>query len=124
MLKYVKDALIQFNHAVPPPPTGPTSPTHQTKIGQKIQYTEQEDTYLPLTAANKNILHEVLGVSLYYGRAFDSTILVALGTLATQQAAPTEITLRNVNHFLDYAASHPGASITFNARDMFLAGHS
>ena len=51
-------------------------------------------------------------------------MLPALGTLATQQASPTENTLIKIKQFLDYAATHPDAIVTYNASDMVLAGHS
>ena len=89
-----------------------------------MQYTKEEDSSHPLTAAKKKLVQEVLGVFLYYGRAIDSTTLTALVTLATQQAAPTENTMKNVHQFLDYAATHPDAIITFHSSKMVLAGHS
>jgi len=39
-----------------------------------------------LDAADHLCVQEVIGVLLYYARAVDSTLLTALGTLATQQA--------------------------------------
>ena len=64
-----------------------------------MQYTEEEDTSPPLTAANNKLVQEVLGVFLYYGQAIDITMITALGTLATQKSAPTETTLRNFHNF-------------------------
>ena len=32
--------------------------------------------------------------------------------------------MKKVKQFLDYAATHPDASITYHASDMVLAGHS
>ena len=51
-------------------------------------------------------------------------MLPALGSIATQQANPTKNTMKNVKHFLDYAASHPDAIITYRASDIVLAAHS
>ena len=99
MMKYVKEALIRFNHAVPFRPQYQPHPHIKLKYGQKMQYTEEEDTSPPLTAANKKLVQEVLGVFLYYGRAIDITMITALGTLATQKSAPTETTLRNFHNF-------------------------
>ena len=61
---------------------------------------------------------------LYYARAVDATMLTALGSIATQQANPTENTMTKVQQFLDYAATHPDAIVTYRASDMILAGHS
>jgi hypothetical protein len=51
-------------------------------------------------------------------------MLPALGSLATQQANPTQNTKKLVHQFLDYAATHPDAIITYQASNMVLAGHS
>ena len=51
-------------------------------------------------------------------------MLTALGSLATQQANPTETTLAQIHQFLDYALSHPNAGVTHRASDMVLAAHS
>ena len=40
-------------------------------------------------------------------------MLPALVSLATQQAAPTENTMTLAKTFLDYAATHPDAIITY-----------
>lgn len=61
---------------------------------------------------------------LYYARAVDCTILTALGSLATQQANPTQKTLQHVKHFLDYAMTHQDAIITYRSSNMILATHS
>jgi hypothetical protein len=51
-------------------------------------------------------------------------MLAALGSIATQQAHPTENTMKKLRNFLDYASTHPDAIVTYHARDMVLAGHS
>jgi hypothetical protein len=47
-------------------------------------------------------------------------MLVTLGTLATQQAAPTVATLRAITHLLNYCATNPEATIRYWASDMIL----
>ena len=51
-------------------------------------------------------------------------MLAALGSLASEQASPTENTMKKVLLFLEYAATHPDAVVTFHASDMTLAVHS
>ena len=51
-------------------------------------------------------------------------MLPALGSISTQQAAPTENTMTLAKTFLDCAATHPGAIITYHASDMVLLAHS
>ena len=47
-------------------------------------------------------------------------MLPALGSLATQQDAPTENTMTLAKQFLNYSATHPNAIITFHDSDMVL----
>ena len=51
-------------------------------------------------------------------------ILTALGSLATQQAAPTENIMQKVKQFLDYAATHPNAIVTYKTSNTVLEIHS
>ena len=51
-------------------------------------------------------------------------ILLALNNTATQQAKPTESTMKLVHQLLDYMATHPKAIIRFRASDMILNIHS
>jgi hypothetical protein len=44
--------------------------------------------------------------------------------LATQQASPQKNTMKKIKQFLDFAAMHPDAVVTYHASDMVLAGHS
>ena len=45
------------------------------------------------------------GTFLYYARSVDSTMLAALSALASEQAIPTENTMKKVLLFLDYSES-------------------
>ena len=45
-------------------------------------------------------------------------MLVALSAIAVSQSAPTEHTLEKTLFFLDYAATHPDAILTYCANNM------
>ena len=77
-----------------------------------------------LDAKGKLRVQQVVGSFLYYARAVDLTILSSLSKIASQQANPTENTMKKVNHFLDYMASNPDALVRFYASDMVLNCHS
>jgi hypothetical protein len=49
---------------------------------------------------------------------------MALSDIATQQAAPTENTRKQVELFLDYMWTHPNAKICYCASDMIHNVHS
>ncbi len=61
---------------------------------------------------------------LYYARCVDSTMLPALGMLATQQATPTKNTIKKIKQFLDYASTNLDEVVTYHASNMVLAGYS
>jgi hypothetical protein len=65
-------------------------------------------------------MQEVLGTLLYYAPAIDSTILVPISTLASQQAHGTNATMIALTQLLNYAATNPEATILYSASDMVL----
>ena len=65
-----------------------------------------------------------MGTLLYYARAVDATMLLALGTITAQQASATQATSRYVTHLLDYYHTHPDAKVSYHASDMIMHIHS
>ena len=51
-------------------------------------------------------------------------MLTALSAIASAQANPTQETMKKCKKFLNYAATHPDAVLTYRASDMVLACHS
>jgi hypothetical protein len=124
MPEYVERALAQFNH---PAPDKPHHQPHQHSIstyGATVQYAKSEDTSQRLSPAENKYIQEVIGVFLYYGRAVDSTMLTALSAIASAQAKPTEETMTHCKQFLDYAATHQDAILTYKSSNMVLVVHS
>ena len=89
-----------------------------------MQYAKPEDTSQRLFPSEKKYIQDVIGTFLYYGRAVDSTMLTALSAIASAQAEPTEETMTRCKQFLDYAATHQDAILTYKASDMVLVVHS
>ena len=89
---YIAKALARFEH--PQPNRAQHSPykCNTPQYGAKTQLTEHPDTTHPLHAKDTKRLQEIIGTLLYYGRAVDSTMLVALGTLASAQTQGTQAT--------------------------------
>mgnify|MGYP000691396941 CR=1 FL=1 len=82
------------------------------------------DTSPPLDSPASTRIREIVGVFLYYARAIDNTMLVALGTIALQQASATESTAHAYIDLLNYAATHPECIEKFFASDMVLFNHT
>ena len=124
MPDYVPDALTRFKRERPR--KFQNAPHTSTPIiyGAKQQFAKEEIESEKLDDDGKLFVQQVLGTFLYYGRAVDSTMLVALSSIATDQASPTQATLKKVDQFLDYAASQVFAIVTYHASDMVMAIHS
>ena len=121
---YVDKALVRFNHQRPSKPQHQPHPHLPIVYGAKQQTSQPEDTSPKLNKEQTKFVQEVTGVFLYYARAVDSTMLVALSAIAAEQGNPTENTLAKVKQFLDYAATHPEAVVTYKKSNMVLAVHS
>ena len=87
---YVDKALARFQHPAPRKQQHSPFPWTQPTYGAKTQYTADEDLSTPLTAPEVKKLQQVIGTFLYYARAIDCTMLVALGSLAAQQTTATQ----------------------------------
>eukprot|EP00804_Cyclotella_cryptica_P000181 CCRYP_017464-RA/>CCRYP_017464-RA protein AED:0.35 eAED:0.34 QI:0/0/0/1/0/0/3/0/357 len=117
---YCKKAGHRFHHPVPIKPQHQPYPHTPRTYGAKQQFVDTSDDSALLSNTDKTFIQEVIGVFLYYARAVDCTMLPALGSLATQQSAPTQNTMSKVHQFLDYAMTHPDAMITYRASNMIL----
>jgi len=66
---------------------------------------------------------KIVGSILYYARAVDMTVLMALSTIASKQMKGTEQTMEKALQVLDYLTTHPDAMIHFHATDMVMNIH-
>ena len=69
-------------------------------------------------------IQEIVGSLLYYARAVDNKLFVALSAIAACQAKSTIATEIAVNHLLDYVETYPNDGIIYRASNMILATHS
>lgn len=121
---YVEKALARFQSPAPKRPQHSPHAWTAPNYGTAVQYTAAEDTSAPLDASGITRLQEIIGTLLFYARAVDSTMLVALGSLASAQSKGTQATAQAATQLLNYAATHPDASVCFRASQMGLHAHS
>ena len=121
---YVKKQLQKYNHPTPTKPQDSPFPVPPTRFGKDAQKPLPVDTSPKLDKKDKKFNQQVTGSFLFYGRAVDTTILMSLSTIASQQSDPTELTTKHTKHFLDYMATHPNAKIRYCKSDMILNIHS
>jgi hypothetical protein len=111
MPNYIANALHKFQHANPAKPQESPLAWTAPAYGATTQLTPPPDDLPPLDAAGTTRLQEIIGTLLYYARAVDPTMLVALGTLASAQANRTKATVTAVTQLLNCCATHPDAVI-------------
>jgi hypothetical protein len=66
----------------------------------------------------------VLDTLLFYARAIDSTLLTAIGELATEQLTGIAATMAKLSQLLNYCATNPYATVCFTTSGMLLAVES
>ena len=121
---YIEKKLSKYNHSIPKRPQHAPYPCAPKTYGKSAQDPIATDNSPP--AGQEGITHvqKVVGSILYYARSVDSTPLVALNTLASEQAHTTEKTIKNMKHMLDYLATNPNATVRFYPSDMMFVGLS
>ena len=122
-MPYLQKALRQFNNIVPTKHEDSPYPHVEPKYGDKQQFAEY-DTSAPVGKEEQKHVQRVTGKFNWYARGVDSTMLTPISALTAQQAKPTQATMKQVQRFLDYAATQAPAVLTYRASDMILAIHS
>ena len=78
----------------------------------------------PLNTEWVKRIQAIVGAGLFYGRAVDNKLLVALNTIGTQQATATEATNDAITQLLDCMATYPDDGIVYYSSNMVLAAHT
>jgi hypothetical protein len=121
---YVAKALHHFQHPTPNQPYHSPAKWTAPQYGAKVQLTAPADLTEPMSNQQTTTLRQVVGKFLFYARAVDPTMLEPLNELATAQSKGTQETAKAMTPFLNYCATHPDATIRYQACDMILHIHS
>jgi len=117
---YVERALTRFGVQAPKHPQHSPHSWVAPSYGSGAQYDPIIADSAPLAPTGIKRLQEIIGVLLYYARMVDSTMLVALGTLAAAQSQGTQATMDAAMQLLNYAATHPNARIEYRKSEMIM----
>ena len=79
-----------------------------------------EDTSDLLSPKEVTHIQRIVGSFMYYARAIDNTVHVAINNIGTSQAKPTKKTNDQVIMLMDYLFNHPDEKIRYHASDMQL----
>ena len=122
---YIKKLLLKYKHCMP------TKPQHCPYAPAPKQYGAKANSPLPVDISPKlspkeiKEIQRVIGSILYYARAVDITVLMALSSIAIKQSEQgTTNTMEKAKQLLDYLATYPDATILFRASDMIMNVHS
>ena len=121
---YIEKALLRFGVIPPKQPQHSPHAWIAPIYGAAAQLVPPTDDIAPLDAAGKTRLKKIIGTLLFYARSVDSSLLVALGSLASAKFRGTVATARAATQLLDYCATHPDATVRYHASDMILHIHS
>jgi len=124
MPQYIIKALAKYNHKFPK--KFQHAPYKWTKplYGKRVQMIHPEKTLPVLTKKETQVVQSKVGTFLYYARAVDPAILVALNDISGEQANPTNTTQKDLAMLMDFLACHPNATIRFIAGPMQLCVES
>ena len=79
----------------------------------KVQQAPEEDSYPALDEVGVHRLQMIVGALLYYSRAVNNKLLVALSAIGEHQASATEKMQKAINHLLDYCTKYPDDGIVY-----------
>jgi hypothetical protein len=117
---YIKKLLQKYKHKMT------INPQHCPYTPALKQYGAEAQAPIPADISpklsNKEIkeIQRIVGSILYYARAVNITVLMALSSIASEQTRGTTNTMAKAKQLLDYLATHPDATIRFRASDMVL----
>jgi hypothetical protein len=120
---YIENLLIKFKHPRPSKPRLSLYKCIPISYGAKAQLTPKADASERLDKHRKHRIQEILGSLLYYARAVDNKLLVALSAITAHQSYATIATEHAVHLLLDYAATYPADGIVYRSSDMILCTH-
>jgi hypothetical protein len=104
MLGYIKKKLQEYEHVMLKKlQTCPYSPEPK-QFGTEAQAPLPPDSSPTLDKKGIKRVQQIVGSILYYARAVDMTVLMALSSIAMDQTKATERTMSRCTHLLDYLA--------------------
>jgi hypothetical protein len=98
---YIKAALHKYQHAVPARPEHAPHTWNPPIYGAKTQYVEDESTSPAISDKDVHKLQQLTGTLLYYSRAVDTTLIMTINVLASEQSRATAVTANTVIKLLN-----------------------
>ena len=90
------------------------------KYGTKDSQRPPSDKSQRLSPPEVKRLQVIVGIFLWYARTVDGTMLGAINRIGSRQAKPTQQVMDAADHFLQYAATYPDATLCYKKSDMIV----
>ncbi len=101
-----KKQLQKYEHIWEGPPQDNPYPAPTNKHGKAAQDSIPEDMTKKLSKDKKKRVQQVVGSILYYTKAINITLLLALSTIDAEQSKATEFNMDMIKQILDYCTMH------------------
>ena len=121
---YIRELLARVGHPTPTKPQLSPHKHREINYGANVKHTHAAEPSPALDEKGVKSIQEIVGALLFYGRAVNNKLLVAINAIGIQQASATEATKDAVATLLDYVATYPNDGTLYRASDMVLATHA
>jgi hypothetical protein len=121
---YIKAALHKYQHPAPAHPEHAPHTWNPPIYGAKTQFVDEPTPSPAISDKDVDKLQQLTGTLLYYARAVDTTLIMSINVLASEQSNATEVTADKVIKLLNYCNTHPETKILYHASCMILHIHS
>jgi hypothetical protein len=123
MLDYIKKKLQEYKHIMPPKiQPCPYSPEPK-KSGTEAQAPHPPDSTPKLDAKGIKRVQKTVGSILFYARAVDMMVLMALSLIAAEQTKVMEKTMARCTQLLEYLSGRADAKVQFQTSNLILNIH-
>ena len=92
--------------------------------GIKVKQAPEEDSSPALYEKVVLQVQRIFGALLYYTRAVNNKLLLALSEIGAQQASATVKMRKAINQLLDYCSTYLNDGIVYQSSDMIMTAHS
>ena len=117
-------ALHKFQHPTSQRPQHSLHHWNRPNYVAPNQLTSIIDTSAPLPPYGIHRIPKIIGTLLYYARAVDNTLIVALGKIFSAQSKGTVATAEATLQLLNYCSMNTDSCIRYKAISMVLYIHS
>ena len=116
--------FLKYGHSQPAKPQLSLHRQRDILYGAKDQFTPEEYTSPDLDHTGTYRIQGIVCALIYYVRAVDNKLVVALSVTGAQQSAAKKLREQAASQILDYCSTYPNDGILYRSSDMILCAHS